>query len=77
MEQSLIRVKNTHSQFSLDKKQRVENMKNAFGVRGDVQGKIIFLLDDLVTTGSTLKEAAKVLKRNGAKQVWGVTLFKG
>lgn len=36
----------------------------------------IFLVDDILTTGSTLFEAAKVLKRNGAKKVWGLTLAR-
>lgn len=77
METSLVRVKNTRSQFTLDKKQRSENMKDAFSVRTIVKGKTIFVVDDLVTTGSTLREATKVLKQNGATNVWAVTLFRG
>ncbi|RJQ38517.1 ComF family protein [Candidatus Microgenomates bacterium] len=36
----------------------------------------VLLIDDVLTTGSTLLEAANVLKRNGIKKVWGVTLAK-
>lgn len=41
-----------------------------------VEGKNILLIDDVITTGSTLLEATKVLKRNGAKTVWCVTLAR-
>ena len=36
----------------------------------------IFLVDDVLTTGSTLLEAANILKRNGVKKVWGIALAR-
>ena len=77
----LVRVKKTESQFALDREKRQKNMQGAF-VLGDkekdtISGKIIFLIDDVVTSGATLIEAAKVLKRNGAGKVYGVTLAHG
>ncbi len=45
-------------------------------MRPSVLGKGVLLIDDVVTTGSTLIEATKVLKRNGAKSVWCVTVAR-
>ncbi|MCX7779157.1 MAG: ComF family protein [Patescibacteria group bacterium] len=75
----LIRVKNTISQTELEGKKRFLNVQNVFAVkdRKVIEEKIIFLIDDVVTTGATLSEAAKVLKRAGAKEVWGLTITKG
>lgn len=78
----LIRTKNTKAQFGLGKKERKENIKNAFilNPKFDTPASVldtnIFLVDDLATTGSTLLEAAKVLKRNGIKRVIGLTLAR-
>lgn len=77
---ALLRIKETKSQFSLSKKERVENMKDAFGINikliDQIKGKTIFIVDDVLTTGSTLSEAAKVLRKNGAKEVWGIAFAR-
>lgn len=76
----LERVKETKPQYGLKKEERVENMKGAFEVVENslfgVYGKetTALLVDDIVTTGSTLLEAANVLKRNGFRKVYGVVL---
>ena len=75
----LQRTKNTKSQFGLDLKKRKENISNSFAVLPNIpisKYPNIFLVDDILTTGSTLLEAAKVLKRRGAKRVWGLTLAR-
>ncbi|PIR79815.1 MAG: hypothetical protein COU25_03550 [Candidatus Levybacteria bacterium CG10_big_fil_rev_8_21_14_0_10_35_13] len=75
----LKRVKDTKNQFKLKREDREENVKNAFQLdtkRYTLNAKNIFLVDDIVTTGSTLKEAAKILKRNGANKVFGLTLAR-
>jgi len=76
----LERIRNTKSQFKLKKEERRENVKNAFEIKSkglkDLREKSIFLVDDVLTTGSTLLEAANVLKRNGAKKVYGITLAR-
>ena len=74
----LERKKSTKPQYGLSKPERRENIKGAFAIRTKVkdkqeEGKYVFLVDDVVTTGSTLVEAANMLKRNGVKNVWGVT----
>jgi competence protein ComFC len=77
----LVRTRKTKSQFLLKKEERAENLKDAFtmkkGSEAAVKGKQIFLVDDLVTTGATLREAAKVLKKVGAAEVHGLTLAHG
>lgn len=77
---SLKRVRDTKSQTGLDRKKRKENMKDAFVVTGkqnEVFGATIFLVDDVMTSGATLSEAAKVLKKAGAKHVYGLVLAHG
>jgi len=74
----LKRIKPTESQTKLKKEQRKRNILNVFKVenKGFLLNKNIILVDDVFTTGATLNEAAKVLKENGAKKIWGLTLAK-
>jgi len=75
----LIRVKNTKPQFGLNKHQRKENIRKAFLLKSSIinlKSINVFLVDDLATTGTTLVEAAKVLKRNGVKKVISLTLAR-
>ena len=75
----LIRIKNTISQMSIkDIKERKKNLHNAFILSGqtEINGKIIGLVDDVATSGTTINEAAEVLKQNGAKSVWGIVLAR-
>lgn len=75
----LKRTRDTKTQYKLKKEDREENLKNAFKLVVSSQKSVarnIFLVDDIVTTGSTLKEAANVLKRNGANKVFGLTLAR-
>ncbi|MBQ2763547.1 MAG: ComF family protein [Firmicutes bacterium] len=72
----LIRNVNTVSQTKLPYQQRLHNLEGAFSVWSaeSVKGKRILLVDDVVTTGATVKECAAVLKVAGAKRV-GVAAF--
>ncbi|HEX7041699.1 MAG TPA: ComF family protein [Patescibacteria group bacterium] len=75
----LKRAKNTKPQYGLKREERLENMKGAFEVNLKLKNQkskfeCAFLVDDVVTTGSTLREAAKVLKKNGFEKVWGLVL---
>ena len=65
----LIRARHTRPQSELSLKERLENLKGAFAVRGSVKEKKILLFDDVMTSGATLYETAKVLKKAGAKEV--------
>jgi len=77
---ALIRSKPTLPQFGLNKLARKHNLTNAFilkqGSRQLIAGKIVILVDDIVTTGATLNECAKILRQNGAKEVWGLVLAR-
>ncbi|MDD5569289.1 MAG: ComF family protein [Candidatus Pacebacteria bacterium] len=72
---NLKRIRNTQPQVKLNKMERIENIKNAFAVSNaeEFKKKIIFLVDDVYTTGATMEECAKELKRAGASEVWGLT----
>jgi competence protein ComFC len=65
----LRKVKETLPQSSLSKNERVRNVKGAYTTDGDVRGKRIILVDDVVTTAATVNECAKVLKKAGASTV--------
>ena len=65
-------------QAELNEQDRLKNLKGAFYWRGEsLAGKIIIIIDDVITTGATINEAAKVLKEAGASQVWAIALAKG
>lgn len=73
----LIRVKKTAPQVGLKRKERIKNLEGAFSVLPNIlisQYPNIFLVDDILTTGSTLLEAAKTLRKAGVKNVWGLAL---
>ncbi len=67
--QSAERIKLTPPQASLPLKDRVKNIKGAFQVNGNLGGKRIAIVDDVMTTGASLNELAKTLKKAGATHV--------
>ena len=76
---SLKRKAYSSPQMSLEtKKQRFQNIKNSFEARNrkEIRGKNIVLVDDVCATGATLIEAAKTLKRAGAKNIFGLVLAR-
>lgn len=74
----LLRTKNTKPQVDLNGKARHQNVKNIFSLnpkdKFNLKSREVVVFDDVATTGSTLHEAGKVLKKNGAKTVWGMTV---
>jgi ComF family protein len=65
----LIKKKDTQAQRELKSEQRRKNIKNAFAVNTDISGRSILLIDDVVTTGYTVNECCRVLKKAGAERV--------
>lgn len=65
------RIKYTVTQTKLNAEQRKENLAEAFQVMNSVriQNKSILIVDDIITTGSTIQELAKVLKNSGATNI--------
>ncbi len=73
----LRRVRPTASQVGLNWQQRWENVRNAFEARPQVvEGCRVLLVDDVLTTGATLNEAAKALLQAGAVAVYGLVLAR-
>ena len=72
----LIKTKDTHTQVGLEKDERISNLKGVFKVkdRKAVKGKVVLLVDDVITTGTTLDECATTLIHAGASKVYCVTL---
>jgi Predicted amidophosphoribosyltransferases len=73
------KTRKTLYQNELLKSERLKNLKDAFGVspKADIGDKRILLIDDVMTTGSTLGECAKTLLDGGAKSVKCFTLARG
>jgi ComF family protein len=74
---SLLRVRDTAAQSGLTAPARKVNLAGAFSLSGNsraIVNKNILLVDDIMTTGSTLHECAGVLKRGGAATVYAYTL---
>jgi len=65
----LIRSRHTDLQAGMSAKDRQKNVQRAFRVKHSLPYEHIALIDDVMTTGSTVNEAAKVLKQSGVKQV--------
>ena len=78
--EGLKRVKNTVSQGHMRSGERAKNVKSAFIVpdqsREQIAGKSVLLVDDVYTTGATVNECARVLKRAGAAQVHILTIAR-
>ncbi len=76
IKRNLTRVRHTRPQVGLSPDERNDNIKNAFKVRkpAKIAGKKILLLDDVITSGATLNECARVLKKAGAASVTILTL---
>ena len=76
---TLARTRITGTQTQLDAAQRRMNMLGAFTVRNPewVFRRHVLLVDDVMTTGATLSECARVLKKAGARTVWALTVARG
>lgn len=77
---ALLRVRATASQGHLNAKERHKNVKRAFAVnprrKDRLQGKTVILVDDVYTTGATVKACAKILLKDGVKAVHVLTLAR-
>ena len=71
---AVVKVKETAPQEELSKTERKTNLVGAYKVSADVKGKRVLIIDDVKTTGATINECAKVLKRAGATEVIGLTV---
>ena len=72
------RRRDTPSQVGMTREERAENLRGAFGVtsRSRIRNQQVLLVDDVLTTGATVSECTRVLRRAGAKQVWVATVAR-
>jgi ComF family protein len=75
---TLIRIKHTETQTGLNLEERRRNVKGAFEVSGNknLTGKTVILVDDVATTGNTINECARILKKAGCEKVFGLVLAR-
>jgi predicted amidophosphoribosyltransferase len=75
----LKRTRYTTTQTQFDRSERIANLRGAFRLRSrlDVRDLRMLLVDDVLTTGSTLSECASVLKKAGAAPVYAATAARG
>jgi len=73
----LCNTRRTRQQARLPAQEREANVRGAYGVddpEGLIRGKTVLLVDDIVTTGATLKENRRILKQSGAGRIIGATV---
>ena len=73
---ALIKNKETYFQSNLSKEARESNLLNSFSCNNQIKNKKILLVDDIYTTGSTMEECSKTLKKAGAIKVIGITIAR-
>jgi len=75
---ALVRQRDTVSLVGLTREEHIANVRDAFRVAdaAGVRGRDVLLVDDVMTTGTTLSECAHVLKQAGAKRVWAATVAR-
>ena len=76
---ALERIRYTTTQTAFDRAERMQNLHGAFRLRkkADVRDLRVLLIDDVLTTGSTLSECARILRRAGASCVYAATAARG
>lgn len=74
----LVRQRATRSQVGLEREERIANMHGAFRVVAPerIAGRAVIVVDDVMTTGTTVSECARVLKHAGAEKVWAATVAR-
>jgi ComF family protein len=70
----LVRVRETREQAGLPRSERRKNLRGAFAMHGPPPARHVALVDDVITTGSTVNELARILKAAGVRrvEVWAV-----
>lgn len=73
---ALEKIRMTPAQTSLVAEERKRNVRGVFRLhkKGKIEGKAVLLVDDVYTTGSTIRECSLVLRKGGAKEVRALTL---
>ncbi len=64
-----VRVRDTKPQFDLPAKQRKKNLRKAFAMKNAIHADHVAIIDDVVTTGNTVNEFAKLVRRSGVGKI--------
>jgi len=72
----LLKTRKTMPQSSLSELARKSNLRGSFAIKGDCPYRSVVLVDDVLTTGATLEEAARVLRIAGVRRVYGLTIAR-
>jgi ComF family protein len=73
----LVRTRATPPQVGLGIEDRKANVQDAFAWTGDgLDDRLVLLVDDVCTTGATLQSCAQVLRQQGVRSVWALTLAR-
>jgi ComF family protein len=73
---AIVRTRKTRDQVQLSASERKLNLENAFRCSSRLQGESVLLVDDVFTTGSTLKAAARALQDGGAGEITGLVFAR-
>ncbi len=68
----LVRTRNTLPMVDIMPEERRSNLEGCFAITGDVKNKNIIIVDDILTTGTTMETAALALKEAGADKIYGI-----
>lgn len=63
IENGLVKIRETKKQHKLSRNERAKNLSGAFAINKDIKGKKILVIDDIVTTGHTLREIGKTISK--------------
>jgi len=77
---SLIKLSDVHPQVGLERNDRIKNVKGSFAIAeksvGIFRDKAVLIVDDVITTGATVNECARIIKRDGAKLVYATAIAR-
>ena len=70
------RKRATPFQSGLSARERAKNLQSAFAVRGELSGEHVLIVDDVITTGATMRQLARVVKKAGATNVSALAIAR-
>lgn len=70
------RIRKTKTQVGMTRDERIENLKEVFKLKDSIDFRSVILVDDVMTSGTTLEECAKTLKVGGVRKVYGLVFAR-
>ncbi|SNZ06747.1 comF family protein [Persephonella hydrogeniphila] len=70
------KTRETRLQMELNREERLKNLKGAFNLKKDIKGKKILIFDDIMTTGSTMFEMYKTIKKGNPERIYGYVIAR-